>query len=85
MSFNSTSMIHQLRAEFESLLAFVTGPDAHRATLDQMERHLFRQVLRLGFKLLRLFVLTRVGKEPHTPHAGAGGVRSGRCDPRWSR
>lgn len=74
MSFNSTSMIHQLRTEFESLLALVTGPDAHTATLDQMERHLFRQVLRLGFKLLRLFVLTRVGAEPHMPQPGVGGT-----------
>ena len=74
MSFNSTSMIHQLRAEFESLLALVTGPEAHTATLDQMERHLFRQVLRLGFKLLRLFVLIRVGAESHAPQPGAGGT-----------
>jgi hypothetical protein len=74
MSFNSTPMIHQLRAEFESLLALVTGPEAHTATLDQMERHLFRQVLYLGFNLLRLFVLTRIGAESHTPQPGAGGT-----------
>lgn len=74
MSFNSTSMIHQLRADFESLLALVTGSEAHTATLDQMERHLFRQVLSLGFKLLRLFVLNRVGAESHRPQPGAGGT-----------
>ena len=74
MSFNSTSMIHQLREEYESLLALVTGPEAQKATLGQMERHLFQQVLRLGFKLLCLFVLTRVRAEPHTPQPGSGGT-----------
>jgi hypothetical protein len=67
-------MIHQLRAEFESLLALVTGPEAHTATLDQMERHLFRQVLHLGFKLLRLFVFTRVEAESHAPQPGGDGT-----------
>jgi hypothetical protein len=38
---NSTQMIHQLRADFEKLLALVTSPEAHTATLDQMERSLF--------------------------------------------
>jgi hypothetical protein len=67
MSFNSSPMIHQLRADFEQLLALVTGPEAHRATIDQMERSLFRQILRLGFKLLQLFVMTRVKAEAHQP------------------
>jgi hypothetical protein len=66
MSFNSSQMIHQLRADFEQLLALVTGPEAHTATIDQMERSLFRQVLRLGFKLLQLFVMMRVEAEGHT-------------------
>ena len=67
MSFNSTQMIHQLRADFEQLLALVTGPEAHTARMDQMERGLFRQVLRLGFKLLQLFVRVRVEAESHAP------------------
>ena len=67
MSFNSTQMIHQLRSDFEQLLALVTGPEAHSATIDQMERSLFRQVLRLGFKVLQLFVMMRVEAEGHTP------------------
>jgi hypothetical protein len=66
MSFNSTAMIHQLRTDFEQLLMLVTGPDAHTATVSQMERSLFRQVLRLGFKLLQLFLITRVAAESHT-------------------
>ena len=66
MSSNSMQMIHQLRADFERLLALVTGPEAHTATIDQMERSLFRQVLRLGFRLLQLFVIWRVEAESHT-------------------
>ena len=72
MSLNSTTMIHQLREEFEQLLTLVTGPEAHTATLDHMERSLFRRVLRLGFKLLQLFLLTRVAAESHAPQPGVG-------------
>jgi hypothetical protein len=72
MSPNSTHMIHQLREDFEKLLTLVTGPEAHTATLDRMERSLFRQVLRLGFKLLQLFLLTRVEAEAHAPQPGVG-------------
>jgi hypothetical protein len=67
MSFNSTQMIPQLREDFERLLAFVTGPQAQTATMDQMERSLFRQVLHMGYQLLRLFVMKRVEGESHAP------------------
>jgi hypothetical protein len=70
MSSNSMQMIHQLRVDFERLLALVTGPEAHTATMDQMERSLFRQVLRLGFRLLQLFVISRVEAESHAPLMG---------------
>ena len=72
MSLNSTHMIHQLREDFEQLLSLVTGPEAHTATLDHMERSLFRPVLRLGFKLLQLFLLRRVEAESHAPQPGVG-------------
>jgi len=65
MSFNSSQMIHQLRTDFERLLEMVTGPEAHLATIGEMERYLFRQVLRLGLKLLQLFVAARVEGESH--------------------
>jgi hypothetical protein len=65
MTFDSSEMIPQLREEFERLLVFVTGPQAQRATMDQMERSLFRQVLHLGYQLLRLFVRVRVERESH--------------------
>jgi hypothetical protein len=75
MFLTSTQMIQQLRADFEKLLGLVTGPEAQTATLDQMERSLFRQVLRLGFKLLQLFVTTRVQAETHVPQPGVGKMR----------
>jgi hypothetical protein len=67
MTFNSTQMIPQLREDFERLLAFVTGSQAQTATMDQMERSLFRQVLHMGYQLLRLFVMKRVEGESHAP------------------
>ena len=65
MAFNSSQMILQLREDFEQLLGLVTGPQAQTATMDQMERSLFRQVLYMGYQLLRLFVLKRVESESH--------------------
>jgi len=67
MSFNSTQIIHRLTTEFEELLELVTGAAAQTATIDQMERSLFRRVLSFGFKLLQLFVMARVEAESHTP------------------
>ena len=65
MTFNSSQMIPQLRDEFERLLVFVVGPQAQTATMDQMERSLFRQVLHLGYQLLRLFAMKRAESESH--------------------
>jgi len=67
MASNSSQMILQLREEFERLLRLVTGSQAQMATMDQMERSLFRRVLHLGFQLLRLFVTKRAESEPHAP------------------
>jgi len=68
-------MIHQLRADFERLLALVTGPEAQTATMDQMERSLFRRILRLGLGLLQLFVLKRVEADRHAPLMSRDGKR----------
>jgi hypothetical protein len=67
MTINSSQMIPQLREEFERLLTFVTGPQAETATIDQMERSLFRQVLHMGYQLLRLFLMKRAEAESHAP------------------
>ena len=59
--------LQAVRREFEKLIDLVTGSSAHQATLNQMERHLFRGVLRLGYQLLQLFLAQRVAAESHVP------------------
>jgi len=73
MSVSSTTIVQELRADFESLIAMVTCPEAATATLDQMERSVFRRVLRLGRQLLQLFLATHVAAEAHTPERCEGG------------
>ena len=70
MSANATQLIRDLRAEFETLLNLVTGAAAQTATVDQMERSLFRQLLRMGRKLLQLFLTRRGQAESHAPQWG---------------
>src|SRR5450755_2878752 len=52
-------IVAEVRAQFDSLLAEMLGPEAAGMTMDRMERHLFRRVLALGRGLLRLFVAQR--------------------------
>ena len=59
MTFNSHTIIQEIRAEFEMLLDFVTGVEAQVATADRIERGLFRRLLDLGAKLLLLFFIIR--------------------------
>jgi len=70
MASNSASarILQAARAEFEKLVALITGSEASTATLDQMERSLFRRVLHLGLQLLQLFIATRVEAEAHGEH-----------------
>jgi hypothetical protein len=55
MTFNSQSIIHDIRKELDKLINFVSGEQAQTATADHMERTLFREMLKLGAKLLLLF------------------------------
>ena len=59
MTFNSETIIQEIRAEFEMVLEFVTGAEAQIATADRIERGLFRRLLDLGEKLLLLFFVIR--------------------------
>jgi len=59
MTFNSQEIIQDVRAEFESLLDFVTGEQARTAKADSIERGLFKMLLKLGAKLLQLFFVER--------------------------
>lgn len=65
MPFNSTTMIPELQAEFEKVLALIASPEAQTARLDQMERTLLGQVLRLGGRLLQAFADQRSAAEAH--------------------
>ena len=73
MTSNSQTIIQDIRQEFEMLLNFVTGEQAHHATADQIERGLFKLLLAMGAKLLRLFFVMRseaCSREPHQTVAG---------------
>jgi hypothetical protein len=59
MTFNSREIIQETRAEFEKLLDYVTGEEARTAKADNIERGLFKMLLRLGAKLLQLFFVMR--------------------------
>jgi hypothetical protein len=63
----TTDLLQDVRHEFEKLIDLVIGPQAHHATLNQMERNLFRRVLHLGYQLLQLFLAQRVDAESHAP------------------
>jgi hypothetical protein len=74
MTSNSKMIIQDIRQEFEMLLDFVTGEQAHQATADQIERGLFKLLLAMGAKLLRLFFVMRseaCSRETHQSATGA--------------
>ncbi len=70
MSVNRRELIAELRTDFEALLNMVTGAEAQTATLNQMERSLLRHLLRMGRKLLQVFLAHRAEVESHTPQWG---------------
>lgn len=59
MTSNSTEIIQDIRVEFEKMLNYVTGEPARTATADQIERGLFKLLIKLGAKLLTLFFVMR--------------------------
>jgi hypothetical protein len=59
MTFNSETIIQDIRTDFEKMIDFVTGEEARTATADQIERGLFSLLLALGIKLLGLFFVMR--------------------------
>jgi hypothetical protein len=67
MSSNSEPIVQQLRLDFETLLAYVTGPETAAQTAYTVELTLFRQLLALGATLLRLFFVTRAAERPPAP------------------
>jgi hypothetical protein len=73
MTFNSQDIIHDIRAELEKLIEFVSGEEAETATADHIERSLFRYMLKLGAKLLLLFFVMRAQKSSREPLQMEGG------------
>jgi hypothetical protein len=70
MAVNQSELLAELRTDFEALLNLVTGAEAQTATVNQMERSLLRQLLRMGRKLLQVFLAHRAEAESHAPQRG---------------
>ena len=74
MSSNSAQIVHQLRYEFQELLEYVTGDQAHSRTAYEVELSLFRRLLALGAKLLYLFFVHRAATRPEGPFYAPDGT-----------
>jgi len=59
MTFNSPTIIEDIRLDFEKMLDYVTGEKARTATADETERGLFKMLIQMGAKLLTLFFVMR--------------------------
>jgi hypothetical protein len=60
MTFNTIPMIQEkVQTDFDALLALVQSPEAAAYGADDMERHLFRQLLAMGAQLMQLFLSYR--------------------------
>ncbi len=75
MTANSEPIVQQVQHDFQTLVAYVTGPDARSQTASMVELTLFRRLLALGAALLRLFFVTRAAIRPAEPVTAPGSVR----------
>jgi hypothetical protein len=67
MTSSVSPIVQQIQQDFQALLAFVSGPQAHTQTAYTVELTLFRRLLALGAALLRLFFLRRAAARPPHP------------------
>ena len=67
MATNAEAIVAQMTDEFQSLVAYVTGPDAAQREAYTVELTLFRKLLALGALLLHVFFLTRAKARPAAP------------------
>ena len=72
MSSTTTPIVQQVQHDFQALLDYLSGPQAHAQTAYTVELTLFRRLLALGATLLQLFFLTRAAQRPAAPHAPDG-------------
>ncbi len=75
MTSNSEQIVQQVQRDFQTLLAYVSGPEAQSQTAYTVELTLFRRLLALGAGLLRLFFVTRAAVRPSEPITSADGTR----------
>ncbi len=74
MPANSDAIVQQVRDDFQALLAYVSGPEAHSQTAYSVELTLFRRLLALGATLLRIFFLSRAAARPAEPITTPAGI-----------
>lgn len=74
MTSNVSPIVQQIQQDFQALLTYVSGPEAHTQTAYTVELTLFRRLLALGAALLHLFFLTRTATRPPAPVAATGAV-----------
>lgn len=74
MTSNSDQIVHQVTHDFQSLVEYITGPDAGGHTAYTMELTLFRRLLALGLHLLRLFFVTQAAARPTDVSPAADGT-----------
>ena len=67
MALNSEAIIQEIRQEFEGIMEFVTNEQAHKSKADEIERGLFKQLLKMGLQLMQLFFITRAGQSTREP------------------
>ena len=67
MSSNSAQIVHQLHREFYELIEYVIGEQSQSRTAYEVELNVFRRLLALGAKLLRLFFIHRASFRPRGP------------------
>src|SRR5215216_6382277 len=67
MTSNVSPIVQQIQQDFQALLTYVSGPEAHTQTAYTVELTLFRRLLALGAALRRLFFLTRAAQRPPAP------------------
>ncbi|NIQ12801.1 MAG: ISKra4 family transposase [Gammaproteobacteria bacterium] len=73
MTFNSQEIIQEIHKDFEDMLEYVTGEQARTATADATERGLFKMLMQMGSKLLRLFFILRSQATSREPLKTADG------------
>ena len=66
MPSNPETIIRDIQMEFDSLIDFVTGDEAHTAQVYAIERGLLGRLLALGRQLLTLFLVVRARASDRT-------------------